>query len=186
MGSLIRSRPDRFWDRTVTWCWRTIARLTPVAYSTLMPVFDTFDGGLQADGELLTLVKPGLYPSNDLVVARVRYDASLPWPTNGTTDRQFGAIGGCRPGQLARGKLGFSGRRRRRYAAMGLCHRYRQRHGQQSHDVSRERRGSLHRRYQDGGGQCAGGRREPGWPTAISNPVGREAGQFPPISRVRH
>ena len=55
------------------------------AYSTLMPVFDTFGGALQADGELLTLIKPGLYPSNDLVVARVRYDAALPWPTNGAT-----------------------------------------------------------------------------------------------------
>ena len=50
-------------------------------YSALIPVFGTFDGNLQASGETLSLIKPGLAPAPDLVVDRVRYEPTPPWPT---------------------------------------------------------------------------------------------------------
>jgi hypothetical protein len=49
-------------------------------YSALIPVFDTFDGNLQSDGETLSLFKPGVAPQPDLVVDRVRYESNAPWP----------------------------------------------------------------------------------------------------------
>ncbi len=53
-----------------------------VAYGSTNLVFDTFDGTLQPDGETLSLVKPGTNSATDVVVTRVRYATSLPWPTN--------------------------------------------------------------------------------------------------------
>lgn len=50
-------------------------------YSALIPVFDTFNGSLQSNGETLSLIKPGLTPDLDVVVDRVRYEAVAPWPT---------------------------------------------------------------------------------------------------------
>ncbi len=52
------------------------------AYGGTVPVFDQFVGGLQADGETLTLVKPGATPAQDLIVDRVRYESVAPWSTN--------------------------------------------------------------------------------------------------------
>jgi hypothetical protein len=48
-----------------------------MAYGPSVRVFDQFPGGLQADGETLSLLKPG---ASDLVVDRVRYEAVAPWP----------------------------------------------------------------------------------------------------------
>jgi hypothetical protein len=74
------SRPGRssFWPRTA---WR-LPPLTARAFR----VHDQFSGGLQADGETLTLVKPGATPAQDVVVDKVRYEGSTPWPAlaNGT------------------------------------------------------------------------------------------------------
>ena len=50
------------------------------AYGGTVPVFDQFPGQLQASGETLTLIQPGATPAQDLVVDKVRYDSSLPWP----------------------------------------------------------------------------------------------------------
>lgn len=52
------------------------------AYGVASPPFDVFSGKLQADGETLTLLRPGTNAANDLVVAKVRYDTSAPWPAN--------------------------------------------------------------------------------------------------------
>ncbi len=49
-------------------------------YSALIPVFGTFTGNLQSDGETLSLIKPGVAPEPDLVVDRVRYEPNAPWP----------------------------------------------------------------------------------------------------------
>lgn len=51
-------------------------------YGATIPVFDTFSGTLQGNGETLSLIKPGTNAANDLVIAKVRYESSLPWPTN--------------------------------------------------------------------------------------------------------
>jgi hypothetical protein len=48
-----------------------------MAYGPSVRVFDQFTGGLQADGETLSLLKPG---APALVVDRVRYEAVAPWP----------------------------------------------------------------------------------------------------------
>jgi hypothetical protein len=50
-------------------------------YNALVPVFGTFDGNLQGNGETLSLIKPGVAPEPDLVVDRLRYEAIPPWPT---------------------------------------------------------------------------------------------------------
>ncbi len=50
------------------------------AYGGTIPVFDTFAGTLQADGETLTLVQPATNTASDLVVAKVRYGSAAPWP----------------------------------------------------------------------------------------------------------
>ena len=52
------------------------------AYGVARPPFDVFSGNLQTDGETLTLLKPGTNAASELVVAKVRYDTSAPWPTN--------------------------------------------------------------------------------------------------------
>ena len=54
------------------------------AYGATIPVFDTFGGTLQSNGQNLSLVRPGT--NGDLVVAQVRYENGPPWPTgpNGT------------------------------------------------------------------------------------------------------
>ncbi len=49
------------------------------AYGATNAIFDTFSGSLQTNGETLTLIQPG--PTNT-TIAKVRYDATLPWPTN--------------------------------------------------------------------------------------------------------
>ena len=49
-----------------------------MAYGPTITVFDQFTGSLQADGETLSLLKPG---APALVVDRVRYEPALPWPT---------------------------------------------------------------------------------------------------------
>ncbi|HWH69943.1 MAG TPA: lamin tail domain-containing protein, partial [Candidatus Sulfotelmatobacter sp.] len=50
------------------------------AYGATTPVFDTFSGTLQVDGETLSLVQPGTNAATDLVVAKLRYGAAPPWP----------------------------------------------------------------------------------------------------------
>jgi hypothetical protein len=59
------------------------------AYGGDFPPFDTFAGTLQTDGETLSLVQPGGDGTNDLVVAKVRYSSTAPWPaaagTNGSS-----------------------------------------------------------------------------------------------------
>ena len=52
------------------------------AYGSNLTVFAEYSGNLQANGETLTLLKPSVPPATDLVVAKVRYSAAPPWPTN--------------------------------------------------------------------------------------------------------
>jgi len=52
------------------------------AYGTNLPIFGQFAGNLQANGETLTLLRPGAAPSEELVVDKVRYEGTLPWNTN--------------------------------------------------------------------------------------------------------
>jgi hypothetical protein len=54
-------------------------------YGALIPVFGTFAGNLQSDGETLSLIQPGATPGLDLVVDRVRYESIAPWPTAAAT-----------------------------------------------------------------------------------------------------
>ncbi|MEI9962728.1 MAG: lamin tail domain-containing protein [Limisphaerales bacterium] len=51
------------------------------AYGATNPVFDTFNGALQP-GQTLSLVQPGGNGTNDLTITAVRYNNTLPWPTN--------------------------------------------------------------------------------------------------------
>jgi hypothetical protein len=51
------------------------------AYGSTNLVFDTFAGSLQNNGETLTLHKAGTNGSADVVVSKVRYRDSAPWPT---------------------------------------------------------------------------------------------------------
>jgi len=53
---------------------RTIFAAT---YGATAPVFDTFDGTLSPNGETLTL-----NTTNDVAVAKVKYQPAAPWPTN--------------------------------------------------------------------------------------------------------
>jgi len=55
------------------------------AYGSAIPVFDSFSGNLQSNGETLSLLKPGAVTNPPVVVDRVRYEAAAPWPmiTNG-------------------------------------------------------------------------------------------------------
>src|SRR5262249_36520189 len=43
------------------------------AYGASTPLFDTFGGVLQADGETLTLINPGASGGTNLVVSKVKY-----------------------------------------------------------------------------------------------------------------
>ena len=52
------------------------------AYGTGVVPFGVFAGNLQANGETLTLVKPGLTAATDLVIDKVRYQGTAPWSTN--------------------------------------------------------------------------------------------------------
>jgi hypothetical protein len=49
------------------------------AYGSNLVVFDQFTGNIDPDGETLTLIKPGATPDEDLIVDRVRYEATAPW-----------------------------------------------------------------------------------------------------------
>ena len=55
-------------------------------YTNAPAAFAPFDGALQNDGEILTLLRPDANPGDEIVVDKVRYEAVLPWPTtaNGT------------------------------------------------------------------------------------------------------
>ena len=48
------------------------------AYGVQAPVFDSFAGGLQANGETLTLLRP-LAGGGEEIVDRVRYEPGVPW-----------------------------------------------------------------------------------------------------------
>ncbi|HMJ88214.1 MAG TPA: lamin tail domain-containing protein, partial [Candidatus Acidoferrum sp.] len=50
------------------------------AYGAATLSFDVFTGNLQANGETITLIKPGTIASNDVVIDKVRFDNSAPWP----------------------------------------------------------------------------------------------------------
>ena len=52
------------------------------AYGATNPVFDTFSGTLQGDGETLTLLRPGTNALTDLVAAKVKYASAPPWPAS--------------------------------------------------------------------------------------------------------
>jgi regulation of enolase protein 1 (concanavalin A-like superfamily) len=57
-----------------------------MAYGTNQIFFDEYPGNLQADGETLTLLKPGAAHQPDVVINKVRYSPDAPWPSpaNGT------------------------------------------------------------------------------------------------------
>ncbi len=72
------------------------------AYGATNPVFDIFDGTLSPNGETLTLETAG-----NEVVAKVKYAAQLPWPTNANgTGASLQLVD--QSGQLARRQLGTS------------------------------------------------------------------------------
>ena len=48
------------------------------AYGATRPVFDSYSGVLQTDGETLSLLQPG---ASNFVVAKVKYGSTAPWPT---------------------------------------------------------------------------------------------------------
>lgn len=56
------------------------------AYGWAVPVAGLFAGNLQADGETLTLHRPGANAAQRVAVAKVRYEPGPPWPAgaNGT------------------------------------------------------------------------------------------------------
>jgi hypothetical protein len=51
-----------------------------VAYGTNFLAFDVFNGNLQANGETLTLIQPGGTNGPDVVIDKVRYESTTPWP----------------------------------------------------------------------------------------------------------
>ncbi len=53
------------------------------AYGTAIPVFDEFDGTVSANGETLSLLQPAT--NGDLTITKVKYENTLPWPTNANT-----------------------------------------------------------------------------------------------------
>ncbi len=64
-----------------------IAENTPVYFATYgsragVPAGE-YSGSLQANGERLTLLRPGVNPSEQIIVDRVRYEGDLPWPDAG-------------------------------------------------------------------------------------------------------
>lgn len=50
-------------------------------YGGLVPVFDTFTGSLQTDGETLSLIQPASVSTPETTVDRVHYETKAPWPT---------------------------------------------------------------------------------------------------------
>ena len=50
-----------------------------MAYGPEVAVFDQYSGNLQANGETLSLLKPGAAPGPEILVDRVRYEAGVPW-----------------------------------------------------------------------------------------------------------
>ncbi len=52
------------------------------AYGGTIPVFDTFPGSLDNDGEYLGLLQLGGVGGTNKIISDVRYDKRLPWPTN--------------------------------------------------------------------------------------------------------
>src|SRR5581483_11123586 len=55
------------------------------AYGATTPIFDTFGGTLQGNGETLTLLQPATSGGADVVVSKVRYGSKAPWPDSGLT-----------------------------------------------------------------------------------------------------
>jgi hypothetical protein len=53
------------------------------AYGATNLVFDVFSGTLQSNGETLSLIEPGTNAAPDVVVAKVRYRDTAPWPSGG-------------------------------------------------------------------------------------------------------
>jgi hypothetical protein len=53
------------------------------AYGATNLVFDVFSGTLQNNGETLSLIQPGTNAASDVVVAKVRYRTTGPWPLGG-------------------------------------------------------------------------------------------------------
>jgi hypothetical protein len=54
------------------------------AYGSTNVVFDVYTGTLQSNGETLSLIQPGTNTTSDVIVAKVRYRNSAPWPPGGT------------------------------------------------------------------------------------------------------
>ena len=55
-----------------------------IAYGAAYPtgaVFGVFEGNLDLDGEIISLIKPGTNEASNVVIDRVRYENRLPWPT---------------------------------------------------------------------------------------------------------
>lgn len=50
------------------------------AYGPSVVVHDRFEGNLQSGGEIITLIKPGATPEEDVVIDKVRYEGVRPWP----------------------------------------------------------------------------------------------------------
>jgi hypothetical protein len=51
-------------------------------YGATTPVFDSFAGKLQNNGETLTLNRPGTSGTNNTTIAKLKYGSTLPWPIN--------------------------------------------------------------------------------------------------------
>ncbi|MBN2686085.1 MAG: lamin tail domain-containing protein [Pontiellaceae bacterium] len=56
-------------------------------YDATIPVFDTFDGNLQSNGETLTLIRPGATPEENVIIDQVRYETGEPWPVSPPTEK---------------------------------------------------------------------------------------------------
>jgi len=62
---------------------RLVLVKNPFQFTTAHPAtafFDVFAGSLDADGETLSLLRPGALPGEEIVVDRVRYEPGAPWP----------------------------------------------------------------------------------------------------------
>ena len=51
------------------------------AYGASLKVFDEFSGNLQAGGEAIALIQPGVTTSQDVIIDKVNYDSVAPWPS---------------------------------------------------------------------------------------------------------
>ena len=52
------------------------------AYGTNLIPHGIFNGNLQANGETITFVKPGLTAATDQIIDKIRYEGARPWTTN--------------------------------------------------------------------------------------------------------